>query len=185
MKTGIFIFLLFNNSKALRHSIICYLLHGLPVLKLKVGRGWKPKSLTSNLPMLMTWFSHFHGRKGYMYVYGLPWWLRHKESTCNAGDMGATPGLGRSEGGHDNPPQYSCVENPHGQRSLAGYSPWGRKELDITEWLNREIWKLIFSLMPPSKSVFKTSIMSICFLLCSITNWWKEKMYKTQQMEKS
>ena len=36
------------------------------------------------------------------------------------------PGLGRSpEGGHGNPLQYSCMENPHGQRSLAGYSPWG------------------------------------------------------------
>ena len=34
-----------------------------------------------------------------------------------------------------NPLQYSCLENPHGQRSLAGYSPWGRKELDITEQL--------------------------------------------------
>ena len=29
--------------------------------------------------------------------------------------------------------QYSCLENPHGQRSLVGYSPWGRKELDKTE----------------------------------------------------
>ena len=31
-------------------------------------------------------------------------------------------------GGHGNPLQYSCLENPHGQRSLAGYSPWGCKE---------------------------------------------------------
>ena len=29
------------------------------------------------------------------------------------------------EGGHGNPLQYSCLENPHGQRSQAGYSPWG------------------------------------------------------------
>ena len=29
--------------------------------------------------------------------------------------------------------QNSCLENPHGQRSLEGYSPWGRKELDMTE----------------------------------------------------
>ena len=28
----------------------------------------------------------------------------------------------------------------HGQRSLAGYSPWGRKELDMTEWLTHAIW---------------------------------------------
>ena len=36
-----------------------------------------------------------------------------KESTCNAGDMGLIPGLGRSPGGgHGNPLQYSCLENP-------------------------------------------------------------------------
>ena len=39
-------------------------------------------------------------------------------------------------GGHGNSLQYSCLEHPHGQRSLAGYSPWGHKELDITEWLS-------------------------------------------------
>ena len=32
-----------------------------------------------------------------------------------------------------NPLRYFCLENPHGQRSLAGYSPWGCKELDMTE----------------------------------------------------
>ena len=36
-------------------------------------------------------------------------------------------------GGYGNPLQYSCLENPHGQRSLAGYSPRGHKELDVTE----------------------------------------------------
>ena len=49
------------------------------------------------------------------------------------GDLGSIPGLGRSPGeGNGNPLQYSCLENPHGQRSLAGYSPWGRKESDTT-----------------------------------------------------
>ena len=37
--------------------------------------------------------------------------------------------------GNGNPLKYSCLENPHGQRSLAGYSPWGSKELDMTEGL--------------------------------------------------
>ena len=51
-----------------------------------------------------------------------------KESACNAGDLGSIPGSGRSPGeGHDDPFQYSCLENPHGQRSLEGYSLWGRK----------------------------------------------------------
>ena len=36
-----------------------------------------------------------------------------KESACKAGDLGSTPGLGRSPGGgHGNPLQYSCLENP-------------------------------------------------------------------------
>ena len=56
-----------------------------------------------------------------------------KESACNAGDLDLIPGLGRSPGrGHGNPFQYSCLENPHGQRSLAGCSPWGHKESEAT-----------------------------------------------------
>ena len=48
-----------------------------------------------------------------------------KESTCNAGDLGPIPGSGRSPGGgHGNPLQYSCLENPVDKRSLVGYSPW-------------------------------------------------------------
>ena len=34
------------------------------------------------------------------------------------------------------PLQYLCLEKSHGQRSLAGYSPWGRKELDMTDRLS-------------------------------------------------
>ena len=60
-----------------------------------------------------------------------------KESACNVGDLGSIPGLGRSPGGgYGNPLQYFCLENPHEQRSLAGYSPRGRKELDMTEQLS-------------------------------------------------
>ena len=54
-----------------------------------------------------------------------------KKSAYNAGDLGSTPELGRSpRGGHDNPLQYSCLENPHRHRSLADYSSWGVKESD-------------------------------------------------------
>ena len=38
--------------------------------------------------------------------------------------------------GHGNTLQYSCLDNPHGQRSLVGYTPWGHKELDMTERLS-------------------------------------------------
>ena len=58
----------------------------------------------------------------------------------NAGDGSLIPGSGRSPGGgHGNPPQFSGLENPHGQRSLADYSPWGRKQLDTTEATQRAI----------------------------------------------
>ena len=46
----------------------------------------------------------------------LAWWLSGKESSCNAGaagNVGLTPGSGRSPGvGNGNPFQYSCLENP-------------------------------------------------------------------------
>ena len=81
---------------------------------------------------------------------GLPGSSTGKESSCNMGDLGLIPGLGRSPGGgHGNPFQYSCLENPHGQRSLvglAGYSPWGWKELDTTERLGTAQHKWLFLL---------------------------------------
>ena len=47
-----------------------------------------------------------------------------KEPACNEEDLGSIPGLRRSlEGVHGNAFQYSWLENPHGQRSLADYSP--------------------------------------------------------------
>ena len=65
---------------------------------------------------------------------GFPGGSDGKESTCNVGNLGLIPGLGRSpEGGHSNPAQHSCLENPDGQGSLVGYSPWGGKESDTTE----------------------------------------------------
>ena len=43
---------------------------------------------------------------------GFPGGLDGKESACNAGDLGSTPGLGRSPGeGNGNPLQYSCLKN--------------------------------------------------------------------------
>ena len=56
-----------------------------------------------------------------------------KVSACNVGDPGLIPGLGRSPGeGNGNP----LPGKFHGLRSLVGYSPWGRKELDTTEQLH-------------------------------------------------
>ena len=52
----------------------------------------------------------------------------------DARDVNLIPGLGRSPGeGNGTPLQYSCLEKSHGWRSLVGCSPWGPKELDMTE----------------------------------------------------
>ena len=76
-----------------------------------------------------------------------------KESACTVRDLGSIPGLGRSPGGgHGNPLQYPCPGESHEQRSLAGYSPWGRKELDMTERLSTVHCDLIYLL--PSEQAY-------------------------------
>ena len=63
---------------------------------------------------------------------GFPGGSEVKNLPANAGDMGSIPGSGRSPGvGNGNPLQNSGLEN-HMDRSLAGCSPWGLKELDTT-----------------------------------------------------
>ena len=60
-----------------------------------------------------------------VYIWDFPGDLDGRELACNLGDLDLIPGLGRSPGGgNSNPLQDSCLENPHGQRSLVGYSPW-------------------------------------------------------------
>ena len=64
--------------------------------------------------------------------------LAVKNPPVNEGDvtdLGLMPGLGRSPGGgHGNPFQCPCLENPRDRGdSQVSYSPWGRRELDMTE----------------------------------------------------
>ena len=67
-----------------------------------------------------------------------------KNPPANAGDArdagsisGSILGSKRSPGeGNGNPLQYSCLGNLMNRRSLAGYSPWGQKESDMTERLS-------------------------------------------------
>ena len=76
-----------------------------------------------------------------------------------------------SGGGHGNPLQYSCLENPHGQRSLAGYSPWGRREWDMIERLSTAQHSCYLSssicqwASDPGSARFLTSL-GLCCLIC-------------------
>ena len=70
---------------------------------------------------------------------GFPGGSDGKESACRAGDPGWIPGSRRSPGSLRSPawqptPQFLPGES-HGQRSLVGYNPWGRRESDTTEHL--------------------------------------------------
>ena len=68
---------------------------------------------------------------------GFPGGSAGKESTCNAGDLGSIPGLGRSPGeGNGYPLQYSDLENSMDY-------PWGHKELDMTEQLSLSLDSLL------------------------------------------
>ena len=61
----------------------------------------------------------------YYYHDGFPGGSDDKESTCNVGDLGSVPGLGRSPGGgHGNPLHYSCLENPHDDNSSLRNNWW-------------------------------------------------------------
>ena len=91
-------------------------------------------------PWFSSWVGKIPGRRDRLLhssIHGLPWWVSGKASTHNAGDLGLISGLGRSlGGGHGKPLQYSGLENPHRQRSLAGSCPWGCTESDMIEQLS-------------------------------------------------
>ena len=59
-----------------------------------------------------------------------------KNLPVNAGDSGLIPGLGRSPGVGNGNPTVFLPGKSHGQRSQADYSPWGHKELNMTEQLS-------------------------------------------------
>ena len=76
---------------------------------------------------------------------GFPCGSAGKESTCNVGDLGLIPELGRSPGeGKVYPLQYSGLENS------MDCSPWGHKESDRTERLSLHFTSLHLSVAGPS-----------------------------------
>ena len=88
------------------------------------------------LTLKVNHFSSFVFNMGIIIKIGFPGGSVVKNPPANARDLGLISGSGRAPGeGHGNPLQYSCPKNPYGERSLAGYSPRGHKESDVTEQL--------------------------------------------------
>ena len=99
--------------------------------------------------------------EGNIVQWGFPGGSGGRESAYNGGDLDSIPGLGRYPGGgHGNSLQYSCLENPHGQRSLEGYRPWVCKESDKTKRLstNSIVHNSINSSLPRLGSFFKSLV---------------------------
>ena len=86
-----------------------------------INRAFLVAQLVKNLPAMqetpVSWVGKIPWRRDRLptlVFVGFLGGLDGKESTCNAGDLGLIPGLGRFPGGgHGNPLQYSCLENPH------------------------------------------------------------------------
>ena len=86
-----------------------------------------------------------------------------KESAYNSGDPGSIPGLGRSPGERNgNPLQYSCLENFMDR----GYSPWGYKESDMTEWLTLSLSIITFKWKKSWNSLAKRNKTLRCYKYC-------------------
>ena len=93
-------------------------------------------------------------RKG-IYWRGFPDGSEATRIWHNMGDLGSIPGSGRFHGeGNGNPRQYSCLKKPHGQRSLAVYSPWVHRESDTTELITLSLSHIGW---PPTVSFFRKS----------------------------
>ena len=83
------------------------------------------------------------------------------KNPSNEGDLGLIPGLGRSSGGrYGNPLQYTCLENPHGQRSLVGYSPWGHNKSDMAERLTHTQGARCSPLVPVNLILFRYKLLA-------------------------
>ena len=103
--------------------------------------SWKRIHLQCRRPQFDSWVGKIPWRRDRLptpVLLGFPCGSGGKESACTVRDLGLIPGLGRSpREGKGYPLQYSGPENPHGQRNLASYSPWGRRKSDTTEQLSK------------------------------------------------
>ena len=91
---------------------------------------------------------------------GFPDGLGSKESTCNAGDLGSIPGLGRSPGEGHSP--VFLPRKSHGQRNLAGYCPWDLKVGSLFyshTGVELDYW-----------SIFEAKVAQSCLSLCDPTD---------------
>jgi len=85
-----------------------------------------------------------------------------KESACNSGDLGFSPWVGKIHCGREWLPTPLFLPGEfHGQRTLAGYSPWGCKELDMTKQHFHYFYSW-FTVIFTSCRSFPTNLRPLC-----------------------
>ena len=106
---------------------------------------------------------------------GIPRWLSGKESTCQYRRPKFDPWVGKIPRRRTwQPTPVFLPGKPHGQRSLAGYSPGGSKESDSTEQLSIHITMETVTVIWP---LVKKGKFQVCFFgpkvgwLLSVTTW--------------
>jgi len=98
-----------------------------------------------------------------------------------AGDLGSIPGWGRSPGeGYSTTLQYSCLEKSHGQRSLVGYSLWGRKESDTTERLHFLFFHFLLSMVKKRNDCQESPTSSLYVFMSLCLTELSEKLVFTE-----
>ena len=125
-------------------------------------------SIKNGKVILKSWPIFLCTRKsGVEQVLGLIWWLSGKESACQCRRCGFDLWVRKIPWGRKWQPTAVFFHGElHGQRSLVGHSPWGRKGPDTAEWLNnnnksgrvagRAVSRLYFNI--------PVSCLFVCFL---------------------
>ena len=120
----------------------------------------------ANSRIWLTNWTEVNWLKNYLwYQKGLPRWQWLKNPSTDTGDTGSIPRSGRTPGrGNGNPLQHSCLKNPMDQRNLVGYSPWGCKESNMTEYTHTHMM---------SKNIHPSSLLRAVKSIFDIKKDWK------------
>ena len=98
-----------------------------------------------NLNRYLGYFVWFYVQSYLLFGYHT-YWLSSKEYACNRGDLGLSPGPERSPGGgHGNPFQYSCMENPMDRRAWQATGHRVTQSKTWLKWLSRSVYDSIHS----------------------------------------
>ena len=93
--------------------------------------------------------------------FGIPWWLRQERIRlqCRRPEFDSWVGKITWRGGYGNPLQCSCLENPEGQRSLTGYSPWDCRVRH--DWVTRHSTSIVNAMDKTQKMCHRNSEMVV------------------------